>query len=373
MVNSTSKRVLFVNPLSYGGNAHYAHEFCSALVDLGHRVTILCAGSFEVPRELRNYEVVEAPEGWGWGKARTASSRAVAFWVAAWTTYSRRIDVAFLNVYHPVMSWPFALLKPRGVPVFCIQHEVEPRVGRKRISWFQRDFYRRTTAMLVHRHTPARDLLVRKYGVVAPVITIDHGIWETDLFGRAAAGTSEVKSSILSFGIVREDKGLDVLVDAFPGKEACGGLDLVIAGEAKGDYGRYFERLIVGRSDIVWKRRYISDKETGLLFRDAAFAVLPFRECTQSGSLRLAMFFDTPVVATDVGEIPGFIERHRVGELVPRGDVKALSGAISRLANDPGLRARYVENIQQLKRGKELAWSVIVARLVSELEERHLW
>lgn len=56
-----------------------------------------------------------------------------------------------------------------------------------------------------------------------------------------------------------------------------------------------------------------------------------------------AMASGLPVVATRVGGIPEIVEDGVSGILVPARDPRALAGAMLRLANDPGLRARLGE------------------------------
>jgi len=62
-----------------------------------------------------------------------------------------------------------------------------------------------------------------------------------------------------------------------------------------------------------------------------------------------AMACATPIVATEVGGVPGLLEGGRAGLLVPPGDLQALVLAINRITEDPELREQLVT------RGLELA------------------
>jgi glycosyltransferase involved in cell wall biosynthesis len=229
------------------------------------------------------------------------------------------------------------------------------------------------TAIIVHRSNRRSDrILIDKYKVRVPVLSIDHGLYETDLFGKSRAQDPRNKSTILSFGHVRPDKGLDLLVRAYPGRDECAGLKLLIVGKAQRGYGAYFEEVVAGCKDAVWDQCYTPPEEIGKLYTDAAFAVLPYLECSQSGTLRLAMFLDTPVIASTAGDMPDFINRHEVGMVVPKGDMESLRRAMKTLANDPERRARYVRNMQALRSKPEMRWRVIVERLFEELRQRQL-
>jgi glycosyltransferase involved in cell wall biosynthesis len=367
------KRILILGNCNAGGLAHYVHEVGLNLTRLGHEVTLMDLGPFEVPEHFRRYDVLEVQRVNGPSKVAKGLSNLKLALAALRFVGKRRPDAVLINGYDPLMTWPFAFLRPRGIPLFCIQHEVEPRIGKRRISWCQQNAYTRMTAMVVHRNNHSRDLLLHKYRIKVPILVIDHGLYETNLFGKQPEDVSAFKKSILSFGMVRSDKGLDLLVKAYPGSEKCQGLRLVIAGRAKGNYGEYFSKVVAGRSDVIWDPNYVPLAKTGALYREAAFAVLPFIECTQSGSLRLAMFFETPVIASAVGEIPDFINTHQVGMLVSPGNVGGLREAIATLANEPRRQAEYRLNIRRLNESQELSWQKIIQKLLQELEEKHLF
>jgi glycosyltransferase involved in cell wall biosynthesis len=367
------KNIVFVERNNFGGLAHYAHEVCSALAHEGHKITLICFGRFEVPLQLRNYDTIEFP----YKQSATRIGKGIlnikyAFYTLS-TICKTNPDAVFLNGYQPMFSLPIAIFRPRTVPIFCIQHEVEPRIGNKHISFFQKYFYKIVTAMIVHRNTYSKDLLKIKYKVRSSILTINLGLFTTDLFGKETVEYNHKKTTILSFGTVRPDKGLDLLVKAYPGRSQCGDLYLQIAGQANKKYGEYFTKVIADKKNIYWNRNFISTSKIGSIYNNASFVVLPFLECTQSASLRLAMFFETPVIASDVGEIPAFLEKYQVGIMVPRGNIEALRQAMITLATSPDKRNKYKANIKYLNSRSEMSWQTILRELFDEISERKLW
>jgi len=83
-----------------------------------------------------------------------------------------------------------------------------------------------------------------------------------------------------------------------------------------------------------------------------------------------AMLAGTPVVATNGGGVPEFVEHERTGLLVPMGDAGALADAIERLLHDTCLRRRLAESGYQ--REREMFDPQKCAREVMEVYKRLL-
>ncbi len=137
---------------------------------------------------------------------------------------------------------------------------------------------------------------------------------------------------LLFFGLVREYKGLDVLLNAIPhivdklGQK----VHLVIAGEfyePETKYQQIIERLNIGQF-VTIHNRYIANEDVSLYFQSADVLVLPYRSATQSGVIQVASNFKLPVISTEVGGLPEVIDHGRNGFLVPPEDPEALAEAI---------------------------------------------
>ena len=107
---------------------------------------------------------------------------------------------------------------------------------------------------------------------------------------------SSTKKTILFFGIIRDYKGLDLLIEAF--NLLDGSYQLIIAGEVYGDDGSY-DKLINKNTNcqrIYFFNQYIPDEEVHLYFSAADCIVLPYKSGTQSGVAAIAEQFDLPVL-----------------------------------------------------------------------------
>lgn len=143
---------------------------------------------------------------------------------------------------------------------------------------------------------------------------------------------------ILCFGLIRPYKGVDVLLEAFPG---IVGAELWIVGRPLGlslDPLRSRAAKAPGTARFV--DRFVPDRELPAYFRRADVVVLPYRDAEQSGVLHTALAFGKAIVLTDVG---GFAEVAALGaaQLVPPEDPDALGAAISAVLTDRDVRDRF--------------------------------
>ena len=139
---------------------------------------------------------------------------------------------------------------------------------------------------------------------------------------------------VLCFGLMRPYKGLDVLLEAWPGIE---GAELWIVGHAAdGDRRRC---AAPPRRTCASCRASSSDREIPAYFRRADLVVLPYRQIDQSGVLFTALAFGYPLLLSDVGGFPE-VAATGAAELVAPGDPAALRGALTDLLEDPARRKR---------------------------------
>jgi glycosyltransferase involved in cell wall biosynthesis len=157
-------------------------------------------------------------------------------------------------------------------------------------------------------------------------------------FERAASNRPEPPggSTLLFFGLLRDYKGLDVLVRALA---LVPDARLVVAGDPL-DPVEPLQRLaeetgVAGR--IEWRLGFLPEAEVAELMREAALVVLPYRRTDASGVLATAIGHGRPAVVSDVGSLGETVRDFGAGEVVPPGDHEALAAACARLLGDPAL------------------------------------
>ena len=164
---------------------------------------------------------------------------------------------------------------------------------------------------------------------------------------------------ILSFGLIRPYKGVDVLLRAFAEVE---GAELWVVGRPLGVDVAELERLAAaapGRVRLV--TRFVAEAEVPAIFRRADVVALPYRDAEQSGVLYTALAFGKPIVASDVGGFPEVVGEHGTGRLVPAGDAPALAAALTELVAQPAQRERMAAAALAAARGP-YSWDEVARR-----------
>jgi glycosyltransferase involved in cell wall biosynthesis len=137
----------------------------------------------------------------------------------------------------------------------------------------------------------------------------------------------------LFFGIVRPYKGLNDLLHslAILKKENYKFL-LLIAGEFWEDIKKY-KKLIYElqlENNVRIENRYICNEEIGYYFSAADLFIAPYREGTQSASVRLALSYGIPIIISDAIEDDLIVNSGRV-EIFERGNIPSLVMTIKKI------------------------------------------
>ena len=165
--------------------------------------------------------------------------------------------------------------------------------------------FRLTSEFIVHSEADRLAIADRYSLPVDRLLAVPHAAY------RPIAATSVMREAppdacnLLYFGVIREYKGVELLVEAFSALPAdeVERYWLTVVGETWEGWDAP-ARLIADsphRDRITVVDRYVTDAETAAIFAGADLVVLPYRRCSQSGPLQLAVGTGLPVVVTGVG------------------------------------------------------------------------
>lgn len=168
---------------------------------------------------------------------------------------------------------------------------------------------------------------------------------------------------ILFFGIIRDYKGLDLLLEAFeklPSRQK--NVKLLVAGEYYSNEEKY-KQLIADlkiESDVKVVNEFIKDSEVGRYFCAADIVAQPYKNATQSGVTQIGYHFETPMLVTNVGGLPEMIPDGRVGYVVePNPD--SISKALEDFFNSDK-EILFRENLKVEK--QKYLWDKLTAKIL---------
>ena len=177
-----------------------------------------------------------------------------------------------------------------------------------------------------------------------------------------ALGLDPGLKTLLFFGLIREYKGLDILIEAF--SELDSSYQLLIGGEAYGSFDRYAELMAASpnKDRIHLFNSFISDQDVNKFFCASDLCVLPYRSATQSGISSIAYHFNLPMVTTSVGGLKEMIGDRGTGLVTDTVSPEAVKGAILRYFSDPDLQKACRRHIAEEK--DRLSWSRFCSNLI---------
>ena len=294
-----------------------------------------------------------------------------------WVRVGRRIrrerpDFVLMKYWTPFMAPCFGTIAriARGnghTKVLCQIDNVEPHEHHLTDKPFNR-YYLHSVDGFVYMSEQVHSEL-RAYSD-APALFSPHPLFEN--FGerveRSEAcvrlGLDPANRYVLFFGLIRDYKGLDLLLDAWAQLRRAGrteGRRLIVGGEFYTAREPYLNRIADNglQDEVLLHDRFIPDDDVKYYFSAADFVVQPYKTATQSGVTQIAYQFCVPMVVTKVGGLAEIVPDGRVGyvcEPTPEG----VAGAIERMYEGDTLQ-RFRENCVEERR--RFSWEEMCSRI----------
>ena len=165
----------------------------------------------------------------------------------------------------------------------------------------------------------------------------------------------------LFFGLIRDYKGLDMLLEAWK-RWNPEHRKLLIAGEFYTSREKYISLIEqLGLQDrVVLHDRFIADDDVRYYFSAADCLVLPYRSATQSGVTQIAYNFSVPMLVTNVGGLPEIVPDGKVG-LVCKPTVEDIVEGLNRVYAE-GVLPNLIANFPEEK--KRFSWATMCDKLL---------
>jgi D-inositol-3-phosphate glycosyltransferase len=284
----------------------------------------------------------------------------------------KKPDILIFKYWLPFMGPCFGTIarrvkKNRHTRIITILDNViphEPRFGDKIFTTY---FLKPVDAFISMSQSVADDL--SKFDTVKPRDFNPHPLF--DNFGaplekeaaKKILGLDPALNYILFFGIIRDYKGLDLLLEAFAALDRQQlNVKLLVAGEYYSNEEKY-QQLIKDlnlEKDAIVVNKFIKDSEVGRYFCAADIVAQPYKNATQSGVTQIAYHFETPILVTNVGGLPEMVPDGKVGYVVEKN-----AGAIAKALSDFYSLAKGRKFVENLKVEKEkYSWDKLTEKIL---------
>lgn len=282
----------------------------------------------------------------------------------------RRRDVVVFVIVNPIQAIAYTvmarLLRRNGARTVALFHNVVPHESRRVDEQILRAILTTVNAAITHTEleaSHARRLGATEVHVAALPPSLPAGPYDPP--SVSSERRNSASATFLAFGIVREYKGIDILIRAAAKVPQA---RIMVVGEFWGgheSYARLADRMGVSdRVSIVDK--YIPVNEVPSYFEAADVAVFPYRSATSSGAVLLALDMGLPVVVTEVGALPAASGDGRYGIVCKPNDVDALAHALTQFCN-PLIRNGFTKSTRSRDREGSRLWSTYLAMMVDVL------
>ena len=274
------------------------------------------------------------------------------------------ISAYWMSLLAPAQGTVCRLVK-KSIKTISVINNITPHERKWGDYYMNRYFLKQQQAHLVMGNAVKDEL--KEYITDAKYLLHPHPIYNH--FGikipRETAfkklGLPNNKKTILFFGLIREYKGLDVLIKAF--SKLSDDYQLVIAGEAYENFKKYDDLIAESpnKDRIILYRRYIPDSEVASFFSVTDLCVLPYKSATQSGVVAVSFHFEVPVLVTDKGNLKDTIAPYNTGIVVDESDAVLLTKAINQFF-DNGRMEEYKINIKVFK--QKFTWDHMADKII---------
>lgn len=346
------RHLLIFCPSARGGIADYAHVQAGAIARLGVSVTMLCPTDFCHPAEGygQDRRLSATPE------RRTSRWRSRLRFVRRILRDARILDrtlsrggvkkvlfATYAEYLAPLWAWRFRRQRSRGVVFGAIAHDpvrdyqVGPRwwhrwsVGAA-YSFLREGFVHHAISLDTVRPCPELRTTVVPHGLF-PFPEPAVGRLEM----RARLGLPESAYVFLSFGHIRDNKNLPLVLEALTKQP---GAWLLVAGpEAKAGQRssaslRELARDLGVEERCRWEVGYLEPADVSNLFQACDAALLTYAATfrSASGVQNVAGWFRKPLlVSGGDGNLRATVEEYRLGEAVPPDSAAAIAAGMERL------------------------------------------
>lgn len=311
-----------------GGLANFNERLAYEMQKDGHQVSIytfsLQYPDFIFPGKSQ-YSEDEPPQNLH--IERVLSSVNPFSWISAGNKIKKQnYDLVIIGYWLPFMSLCLSAVANRiksnkQSKIVSVVHNMIPHESRVGDQFLSNLFVKNCHGFLALSSSVLQD--INSFDKQKPKALSPHPVY--DNFGQSVSkqeamaylGLDPKYKYILFFGLIRDYKGLDLLIEAMPlVKEK--NVRLIIAGEYYSNRDFYNDLLQKNglKDSIIDVNGFVAQDEVKYYFCASDLVVQPYKSATQSGVTQIAYHFNKPMVVTNVGGLKEMCPDGKVGYVV---------------------------------------------------------
>ena len=362
-----------------GGLATFDELFCRSLCYLGHDAQIvsyslqypnfLFPGSTQydtsgiAPKGLKIHTLINSVNPFNWIKtARFIKKEKPDFLVV-------RFWIPFMG---PALGTICRLINKKRTKVIAITDNVVPHEKRVGDKPFAKYFVNACDGFVTMSQSVMNDLNTftnspHKKFLLHPLYT-SFGEKLDKLESRKKLSLPPTDKTVLFFGLIRQYKGLDLLLEAMADSRIkTMNIKLLVAGEFYEDKKAYLDIIEKHnlKDNVVLYDAFIPNEEVKTYFSAADLLALPYKHATQSGVTQVAFHFEKPTLVTNVGGLSEIIPDKVCGYVVDSNPAAIADAMVDYFENNR--EAAMTAAMHEEK--KKYDWSIFSNHIVNLYEE----
>lgn len=346
------------------GFSSYSHKLANAMINIGDNIELhyltptdnkyldKIDGKVVVKPELSPYPVIYKKNSFKWFIDRM---RITLNNISLREEYVSKYnpDAIVIQNTMPVVDQYFIGRLKKSTKIVITVHDVIPPIVSK--NWSIKSLsriYNIADTLIVHTDENKKQLIEEFRIDESKIQVIHHGVEiKYDKVDKKETlkklGIDNDMPVILFYGLIREQKGLDNLIQSL-NNQKC---NLIIAGALPtGESFEKYEQLLSNANiHDIRMIEYISEEVTNELFQISDIVALPYKYFySQSGVFMQAIQYHVPIVASDVSGFKSYIDKYKIGYICKPNDVLSLRKALEVLIEDQS-------KLEECKRNMDLA------------------
>ena len=356
-----------------GGIATFSERLAQQLQSEGHEVKIhtfrVQYPNFLFPGKSQYSE--EAP-AYDLNIERSVHSMNPFNWIATGKKIRKeKPDLVIVKYWLPLMGPCLGTIlrfvkKDPEIKIIGFIHNMIPHEKRPGDNLFSKYFVKPIDAFISMSKSVLDD--IREFDTGKPKKLTAHPIY--DNFGEIVSreeALAKLKLDnkfryILFFGLIRDYKGLDLLIEAYANEHIDKSrIKLIIAGEYYSNKELYQNLIAQHRLEehIIQVDRFIPNSEVADYFNACDLVAQPYKSATQSGVTQIAYHFNKPMLITRVGGLEEICPDGKVGYVVAP-DAEEIAKGIHRFFNNTN-QEEMVSNLITEK--QKYSWSALTEKI----------